>query len=270
MRSAARPVGAARAKRNGVLPASPCLRDAQGEHPGNRGGLAGAGTTGDQQQRAAQGECGRAGLVITIDGIREQRREQRRDRFDACSQHRLGCDAQELQREAAFVFAIAAQVQQAVLEDERRGHRLNDGRCRGGDEARCSELLQPGIGIRPWKVGVDQQARLRGIEAGMALRDRERGERSSGQHVIRRRWIETTQGVGQCIVQRAQHAGLLQGAQQAHGEASARKSPSPPPSPASGRGRKSASSASTNSGGKRCAWMPGESLRLASRPRQKT
>ena len=232
------------------------LRDAHGEQLRNGGGLAGAGAAGDQQQRATQGECGGAGLVVAFMRSRKQRREQGCDTFDCCFRHHTRGDAPQLQGEAAFVFAIAAQIQQAMLEDERRGLRFLAGRCRRGNEARCGQRLHPRIGVRPGDLGIDQLPRRRGIETGMAVGDRERGQCGSGQHLVRGGRIEPAQGARQRIVQRAQCAGLLQGTQQAHATAPSVAWPN------------SASSACTSSGAKRCAWMPGESLRAASRPRQ--
>ena len=48
------------------------LRDAQHQQARDRGGLAGAGATGDQQQGAAQGERGGMGLVVAIACVRKQ------------------------------------------------------------------------------------------------------------------------------------------------------------------------------------------------------
>src|SRR5690606_34750433 len=77
---------------------------------GDGGGLAGAGAAGDEQQGVV--ECGVDGLGLeVVGGCRGKRGFGRRDRGVA--------DAVEAGGEAAFVFAVAAQVDQAVFVDER-------------------------------------------------------------------------------------------------------------------------------------------------------
>src|SRR5690606_4967068 len=56
----------------------------QHQQPGDRGGLAGTGTAGHQQQAVEQGDRGGTRLVVATAGrLREQAREQRRQRIDA-------------------------------------------------------------------------------------------------------------------------------------------------------------------------------------------
>lgn len=127
------------------------LGDSQQQQPGDGGGLAGAGPAGDQQQRAAQ--CERGGLGLAVGGgrrrlrallverwrgqaraltrasgtlfrrergcLREQLREQRGQRGRVEGRLRVGGDAAQALRQAAFVLAVAAQVEQAVFEHQR-------------------------------------------------------------------------------------------------------------------------------------------------------
>ena len=231
------------------------LGDAQHQQARDRGGLAGAGATGDEQQCTPQCKRGGAGLAVVVASVGEQAGEQRRERGAAGIRHRLRGDALQLQCKPAFVFAIAAQVEQAVFEDERGGFGGGVRCLRGGHETRGRKLLHPGRHIGPGDVGIDQLPWRGGIERGVTMRDGERCQRGGGQHVVRRGGIEPAQGLRQCFVQRTQRTDTLEFAQQAHAVA-----PSARPN--------SASSACTSSGAKRCAWMPGDVLLPASRPRQ--
>lgn len=171
---------------------------------------------------------GRSGCGI---GLWKKSGEQRRDGFDVALDS-LRCDAAQAHCEAAFVFAVATQVQQAMFQGERRGCRLVFRRWRCGDEARGGELLPPCLRFRPRQIGIDQLPRLRGVETRVALRDRQRGQRGGGEHFVRRGRIEPLQGAGQRVVERAQCAEAVEFAQQAHVGSPVRAEPLPQPSAA--------------------------------------
>ena len=196
-----------------------CLCDAQHQQARDRGGLAGAGAAGDEQQCTPQCKRGGAGLAVVVAGVGEQAGEQRRERGAAGIRHRLRGDALQLQCKPAFVFAIAAQVEQAVFEDERGGFGGGVRDLRGGDETRCGQRLHPCGGLRPRQIGIDHKVRSCQVEAGVAVCDCQRCQRGSGQHVVRRGGIEPAQGLRQCFVQRTQRADTLEFAQQTHAAA---------------------------------------------------
>ena len=233
----------------------PGLGDAQQQQAGDGGGLAGARAAGHQQQGPAQGQGGRTRLLVLL-RLREQDREQRRDRIDAGGRQRPGGDPAQLCGQSRFVLAVAAQVQQAVLQHQRPHNGIGTSHDRCGHPRRFGQSLQPGRWRRPVQGGIDQQLRARRIETGMALRHRQRGQGSGGQHRIGRGRIQPAQAGGQGVVERAQRTGAVERGQQAHAAAPSCTWPN------------SASSACTSSGAKRCAWMPGESARPASSPRQ--
>ncbi|UWX04027.1 hypothetical protein H1235_00335 [Pseudoxanthomonas sp. NC8] len=197
--------------------------DAQDQHARDGGGLAGAGAAGDQQQRATQGECGGTGLAVVRGGGRKQLLEQRCEHGEVERRHpgaagaqRLCGDPAQARGQAAFVLAVAAQVEQAAFEDQRLG--LGDviGVAGRGDPARSGEYLAPAPRVGPRHCRIDQPPRLRRIEAGVALRHRQRGQRGGGQHFVGRVRIEPAQALRQRIVERAQRPGLDEFAQQAH------------------------------------------------------
>jgi hypothetical protein len=120
---------------------------------------------------------------------------------------RLVRDALQLQGQAPLVFAVAAQVEQALFEHQRplggrlvlRGHGL-------GNPARSGDRGLPGRRIGPVEGGIDQQLRARGIETGMPLGHGQRGQGSGGEHFLGRVGIEPAQALGEGMIQRAQGA----------------------------------------------------------------
>ncbi len=214
-----------------------CLRDAQQQQARDGGGLAGAGAAGDQQQGAAQGECGGLGLVVVGgDGdaltltrasgaltrgekgsgcVREQRREQRCQSSDGEGRQRLRGEAAQALREAALVFAVAAQVEQAVFQHQRAvgGRRFFGGGL--GDPARGGQGALPVGGIREVRrravAWIEQDVGAGRVQAGMAAGDGERGQGGGGQDQIGGGWVQAAQGLGEGVVERAQGATAVQG-----------------------------------------------------------
>src|SRR5690606_22546452 len=104
----------------------------QHQHAGDGGGLAGAGAAGDQQQVVVQGCGGGLGLQVFASGSfgEEPGEEVRQVRghlgalpfgvFNrSCGIRRDAADAAQAFGQAALVLAVAAQVNEAVLEHER-------------------------------------------------------------------------------------------------------------------------------------------------------
>src|SRR5690606_24096870 len=123
----------------------------------------------------------RRGVIFTCGSCRGRRREQlgehRRERFNVAGIGRGGGDAVQAGGEAAFVFAVAAQVEQAVFEHQRGvGGRFFVGVARLRHPARTGQRAQPVAGRRPVGGRAGEQLRFARIERGVAGGDGKRGE----------------------------------------------------------------------------------------------
>ena len=234
------------------------LRGEQDEQTGDRRGLAGAGSAGHQDEAVAERDGGGAGLqVVAAAGIGKQLREQRRQRIRPADIRCVRADAAQTECECALVLAVAAQVEQAVFEHQRRvGAGFGVGGVGVRHPRRGLEIGAPGGRRRPVDVDVDQALRCGGIEPGMAVGDGERRQRGRREHPVGRGGIEPTQRLRECVVERAQRAGVAELLEQRHAARS------------TSRPANSASIASTSSGANRHACTPGASSRAASSPRQ--
>ena len=231
------------------------LGDQQHQHAGDGGGLAGAGAAGDQQQVVVQRRGGGLGLQVFATGVfgEEPEEELREVRghlgalpfgvFNSiCGIRRDAADAAQAFGQAALVLAVAAQVDQAVLEHERGvGGGFGVAGVRTGNPAGRRQRLPPALRRGPVDGLLHQPLGFGGVEAGVAGGDRQRGQGSGGEHGVGGVGIQPAQAVRQRLVQRAQGAGFHQCVEQAHATA-------PLVSPAN-----RASSACTSSGSKRQA-----------------
>ena len=236
----------------------------QQQQAGDGGGLAGTGTTGDQGQRVAQGYASRTGLVVlTRCGVREQTREQGRHRGHVRCRQRMAADALQADSQLPLVFAVAAQVQQTVLQHQRRFRGGGAGILRGRHPGRGLQLRQPLRRFGPCRNAIDHALGLARIEASVPLRHGQRGQCGGQCHVVRCVFAQALEADGQGVVQGAQLATAMKIAQQVHAVSPRARAAisawaaSPPAN--------KASSASTSSGAKRCTCTP---LPAISRPRQ--
>ncbi|MNV09444.1 hypothetical protein D3C71_999340 [compost metagenome] len=242
------------------------LRGQQYQQPRDGGGLAGAGAAGHQHQRMAQRDGRSAGLVIDpIAGLREQLAEQRGQGAGIGFGQRMGGDALQALGKPTFVFAVATQIQQPILQHQRRVRGRRAGRTGQVHPGRGAQLRQPRLRIGPVGRSFDQPLRLARVEPGMALGDRQGSQCGRHQYRLGGVRAQTAQAYRQCVVQGAQGGVALERGEQAHASPRARAAmrawACPPPA-------NRASSASTRAGSKRCAYRPGLSSRRASRPRQ--
>ncbi len=212
----------------------------------------------------AQGHAGCACLVIfTVQCLREQLREQRYQRRHVRRRQRMPADALQPGRQLPLVLAVAAQVEQAVFQHQRRVLGDGIGLLRRRHPRRCTQLCQPVVRGRPLGHAVQQPLRLSRIKPGVALRHRQRGQRRRQRHALGRVVAQPLQAGRQRVIKGAQLALLMQFLQQAHAlaprarAASSAWACSPPAN--------NASSASTNASGKRSTCTP---LPVPSRPRQ--
>ncbi len=236
------------------------------QQPRDGGGLAGTGAAGHQHQRMAQGDGRGAGLMIDpVAGLREQLTEQRGQGTRIGTGQRMRGDPLQTVRQPTFVFAIATQIEQPVLQHQR---------CIAGDRViragqlhprRRLQLRQPRVGCRPVDISLDQALRLGRIQTGVPVRNRQRRQCGPDQHRVGRVRTQPAQALRQGMVERAQYVATVQRGEQAHASPRARAAMrawacSPPAN--------RASRASTRAGSKRCAYRPGLSSRPVSRPRQ--
>src|SRR5690606_34705738 len=221
------------------------LRDQQHQHAGDGGGLAGAGAAGDQQQVVVERGGGGLGLEVAAGrGRGEELGEEvgrgggdlggfvagrRRGRAPICPSgifprrrgKRCGggafADAAQAGGQAALVLAVAAQVEQAVFEDEGRfGGGFGVAGVRPGDPVRGGQGLAPGLGGGPVDRDVDQLVRLRGIEASVACGNGQRGQGGGGENGVGGVRVEAAQAFGQSVVEGAEVAASVEGAEEGH------------------------------------------------------
>jgi hypothetical protein len=134
----------------------------------------------------AQGHAGGACLVILAARcLREQLREQRCQRGHVRCRQRMPADALQPGRQLPLVLAVAAQVEQAVLQHQRRILGDGVGLLRRRYPGRCAQLCQPVLRGRPLGHAFQQPLRLCRIEPGVALRHRQRGQRGRQRHAVR-------------------------------------------------------------------------------------
>ena len=80
-------------------------------------------------------------------------------------------DALQARGEAAFVFAVTAQVEQAVFPCQWGLVGFEAVVIGGGDPVRGLQLGNPCLWLGPREAGFDQAGGLAGVEAGVALGD---------------------------------------------------------------------------------------------------
>src|SRR5690606_12360434 len=164
----------------------------------------------------------RGGAPICPSGILPRRRGKR------CGGGAVA-DAAQAGGQAAIVLAVAAQVEQAVFEDEGRvGGGFGVAGVGPGDLARGGQRLVPGLVRGPVDRGVDQLLRLRGIQAGVACGNGQRGQGGGGEDSVGGVRVEAAQAFGQGVVESAQVAASVEGAEEGHSVGSGGPQPNPP------------------------------------------
>src|SRR5690606_41942787 len=93
----------------------------------------------------------------------------------------------------------------------------------------------PGLGGGPVDRGGDQLVRLRGIEASVACGNGQRGQGGGGENGVGGVRVEAAQACGQSVVEGAEVAASVEGAEEGHLVGSGGPPPRPPP-PAGGGG----------------------------------